>query len=103
MTATCRICGQEWPRDPALEVPCPTCKAPIGTRCRRPSGHHANGIHEARDRVAVQTIPGYGQCPAAQPAAPRPTRRSPRSAPPPTQASGPSRPTTSTGQQFALF
>jgi len=29
----CKHCGQEWPRDPALEVPCPKCEAPIGKKC----------------------------------------------------------------------
>jgi hypothetical protein len=27
MTATCRACGQQWPRHPVLEVPCPSCEA----------------------------------------------------------------------------
>ena len=30
MTVTCSKCGEEWPRDPALEVECPTCHAPPG-------------------------------------------------------------------------
>lgn len=55
MTVRCSRCGQEWPREPALEVPCPTCHAPVGVRCRRPSGHGGNfvGLHPARDREAM--------------------------------------------------
>lgn len=49
----CCRCGQEWPRDPALEVPCPTCLAAVGHRCRRPSGHPAQGLHKARDQAAM--------------------------------------------------
>lgn len=54
MVVACRRCGQEWPRDPALEVPCPVCRAPVGQRCRRPSGHgvFGGGLHAARDEVA---------------------------------------------------
>lgn len=47
-------CGQEWPRDPALEVACPTCKAPVGSRCRRPSGHPAGQLHADRDLAAME-------------------------------------------------
>jgi hypothetical protein len=59
-------CGKTWPRDPALEVPCPECAAPIGTRCRRPSGHGAWGRepHAARDILADQQG-HYGPCPRA--------------------------------------
>jgi predicted RNA-binding Zn-ribbon protein involved in translation (DUF1610 family) len=55
MTVQCSKCGQEWPRDPALEVTCPTCHAPVGVRCRRPSGHGGNfvSVHPARDREAM--------------------------------------------------
>ena len=52
MTARCQLCGQEWPRDPALEVPCPACHAPAGKPCKRPSGH-ACSLHAARDHVAM--------------------------------------------------
>lgn len=48
----CNACGQTWPRDPALEVPCPTCHAPVGGPCRRPSGH-ACALHADRDRLAM--------------------------------------------------
>jgi hypothetical protein len=27
MTVSCSSCGETWPRDPALEVPCPTWRA----------------------------------------------------------------------------
>lgn len=52
---TCQNCGQTWARDPALEVACPTCKAPAGRRCRRPSGHRTPyGVpHADRDRAAM--------------------------------------------------
>jgi DNA-directed RNA polymerase subunit RPC12/RpoP len=55
---TCARCGQTWPRDPALEVPCPQCQAPAGVNCRRPSGHPLPGmggerIHFARDQGAL--------------------------------------------------
>lgn len=55
MSVRCLHCGQEWPRDPALEVPCPTGRAPVGAGCRRPSGHGGNfvGIHADRDRAAL--------------------------------------------------
>lgn len=49
---TCSRCGQSWPRDPALEVACPECLAPVGVRCRRPSGH-GRELHHGRDRAAM--------------------------------------------------
>lgn len=54
-SVTCALCGRTWPRDPALEVPCPTCKAPIGSICKRPSGHRTYGgvPHPDRDRAAM--------------------------------------------------
>jgi hypothetical protein len=52
MSVSCVNCGQEWPRDPALEVPCPTCHAPIGVKCRRPSGHGCE-LHASRDQAAM--------------------------------------------------
>jgi hypothetical protein len=39
MPVTCSECGEAWPRDPALEVRCPTRHAPVGVKCQRPSGH----------------------------------------------------------------
>ena len=37
---------------PPLAVPCPTCRARVGVRCVRPSGHQALDLHAAR-RVAA--------------------------------------------------
>lgn len=55
---TCGDCGVEldFARDPALEVPCPDCGAPTGSRCRKPSGHRmAKGVvHNARDVRALE-------------------------------------------------
>jgi len=73
MTACCNACGQEWPRDPALEVECPDCRAGIGSACRRPSGH-ACAVHGGRDRLAMDR--GFLEpCPArlTQEAAEHPT------------------------------
>jgi hypothetical protein len=60
MTVACSACGEQWPRDPALEVECPKCEAQVGNYCRvrRPSGHTANFgnktlIHPARDQLAM--------------------------------------------------
>lgn len=57
-------CGKEWPRDPVLEVPCPECLAPIGVRCKRPSGHTIWGKepHASRDILADRNG-CYGPCP----------------------------------------
>jgi len=43
------------------------CRAPVGSSCRRPSGHRVYGgeLHPDRDRLAMQVVPGYGRCPAA--------------------------------------
>jgi len=32
----------------ALCYPCPTCRAPAGSWCKRPSGHKAMDIHKDR-------------------------------------------------------
>lgn len=58
-------CGREWPRDPALEVQCPECRAPIGSPCKRPSGHpvFARGVHGRRDLLA-DAEGHYGTCPS---------------------------------------
>lgn len=55
MSVRCNRCGEEWPRDPALEVPCPTCGAAVGRHCRRPSEHRVfgGGVHPDRDRAAM--------------------------------------------------
>jgi DNA-directed RNA polymerase subunit RPC12/RpoP len=56
MSVKCNACGEEWPRDPALEVQCPTCNAKVGRRCRRPSEHQVfgGGMHPDRDRLAMK-------------------------------------------------
>lgn len=67
MTVSCSRCGQEWPRDPALEVVCPTCNAAVGSKCKRPSEHgvYCNQPHAARDRAAMAA--GFLQmCPAGR-------------------------------------
>src|SRR4051794_8947585 len=60
MIVQCCSCGQTWPRDPILEVACPTCRAPLGRRCKRPGGHDASDDHVARDLLAMNRVPGYG-------------------------------------------
>ncbi len=66
MTVSCnrQACDRTWPRDPVLEVRCPTCGADIGTKCKRPSGHGGNFVHPhaVRDRLAVADG-HYGHCP----------------------------------------
>lgn len=52
MTVSCSLCGETWPRDPALKVECPTCHAAVGVRCKRPSGHGCE-IHASRDQAAM--------------------------------------------------
>lgn len=60
-------CGRSWPRDPALEVPCPDCTAPVGSPCRRPSGHRVfgHGVHGARD-LAADAAGKYEICPSGR-------------------------------------
>lgn len=60
-------CDRSWIRDPALEVPCPECRAPVGAPCKRPSGHpvFAKGVHGARD-LAADAAGHYGICPSAR-------------------------------------
>ena len=47
VTVFCTYCGEGWPRDPALEVICPSCSRGVGRRCVRPSGHECE-IHADR-------------------------------------------------------
>lgn len=71
----CFRCGQKWPRDPALEVECPTCNAVIGRKCSRlrPSEHRVSAafadgvdVHPERDRLAMNL--GFLQkCPGEPP------------------------------------
>ncbi|MEZ5784349.1 MAG: hypothetical protein R3D70_22635 [Rhizobiaceae bacterium] len=60
-------CDRWWPRDPAFEIVCPDCHAPVGSPCRRPSGHtvFAYGVHAARD-LAVDAAGKYGLCPTGR-------------------------------------
>lgn len=57
-------CGKTWRRDPALEVPCPTCLAASGRVCRRPSEHQTWGgePHAERD-IAADRAGHYRACP----------------------------------------
>jgi hypothetical protein len=56
MTVVClKGCEREWPRDPILEVGCPVCHAPVGAKCRNPSGWTKwgdNAFHAERDIAA---------------------------------------------------
>lgn len=53
----CSGCGDEWDADPRLGVPCPTCGAAVGRRCKRPSEHTASQPHRARRRAAFAAAP----------------------------------------------
>jgi DNA-directed RNA polymerase subunit RPC12/RpoP len=55
MTVRCANCGDEWERDPALEVACPQCGAKVGCKCKRPSQHGVWGgqPHASRDQAAM--------------------------------------------------
>jgi DNA-directed RNA polymerase subunit RPC12/RpoP len=67
MQVRCSRCGQEWPRDPALEVVCPNCRARIGVRCKRPSGHGGGLFTDFHDGRLVEAMrQGFEQrCPGA--------------------------------------
>jgi hypothetical protein len=61
-------CDVRWPRDPVLEIPCPVCRAPIGVKCRRPSGHPIFGLldfHARRD-IEADRRGKYGRCPSGR-------------------------------------
>ena len=68
----CHDCGEEWARDPALEVACPACHARVGVWCKNPSGHKAMHLHQARMQRAFDE--GFEKrCPGAPtPPAPAP-------------------------------
>jgi len=51
----CYLCKREWRSNPFLSVACPTCHAPIGSPCKRPSEHSAWEIHEPREWLAWDT------------------------------------------------
>lgn len=53
-------CSKTWTRDPCLEVACPTCSQPVGSRCKRPSGHGCE-FHGERDLLADREG-HYGAC-----------------------------------------
>lgn len=59
-------CGKTWPRDPVLEVDCPTCGVAKGRVCKRPSGHRTWGpfgrFCTPRDMAAYEAG-AYGKCP----------------------------------------
>lgn len=57
-------CGRSWRRDPVLEVVCPDCRAPIGARCKRPSGHSGPliALHASRD-ILADRLGFCGRCP----------------------------------------
>lgn len=56
MTVICDKCGEEWEHDPAWLVECPTCHAPTGKSCVRPSGHRGPAIatHAEREWAALE-------------------------------------------------
>jgi hypothetical protein len=63
---SCHACGQEWARDPALEVACAQCHAKVGTWCKNPSGHKSMSLHRARMQRALDE--GVEKpCPGARP------------------------------------
>jgi len=55
MTEPCPYCGSDT-ADPdstcPKSIPCPTCRAKSGRRCKRPSGHPAQRLHAARIEAA---------------------------------------------------
>lgn len=66
MTFTCRTCGEQWERHPVTRVPCPTCRAPAGAWCVRPSGHKAQELHIDREQAALDSG-ALQRCPASPP------------------------------------
>jgi len=64
VAVTCKGCGQTWKHDPAYDVECPVCNAPVGSLCRHPNGHTAATPHAERDAAAVDTGV-LKSCPAA--------------------------------------
>lgn len=52
-----RGCGDWWLTDPRLLVPCPTCRARAGSKCKRPSEHETAEPHAARKQLAWATHP----------------------------------------------
>lgn len=62
MSVSC-VCGTEFPRDPRLEIACPSCEAKAGQECRRPSGHVLSrktgfaDFHAKRRSLAFELFP----------------------------------------------
>jgi hypothetical protein len=61
-TFTCEGCGDTWDHDPRLTAACPTCKAPAGVACVRPSEHRlsasfGNSIHALRRKLSFEIAP----------------------------------------------
>jgi hypothetical protein len=57
-------CEREWSADLILAVSYPDCRAGVGVRCKRPSGHSGPFVdaHDARDLEADRQG-AYGNCP----------------------------------------
>jgi hypothetical protein len=73
----CEVCGEQYPRDPALEVTCPACGAKVGAWCKSPSGHKAMRLHADRLKGALvagveKSCPGSPFAAAAAAFAPPP-------------------------------
>ena len=68
MTVHCQKpgCTVSWPRDPVLEVPCPSCKANVGVWCRKPSGHQMRGEYHADRDLLADREGKYGKCPSGR-------------------------------------
>jgi hypothetical protein len=62
---SCSLCGETWPRDPRLEVACPSCQRPVGQRCVRPSGHGCD-FHTTREQAAIDAGFMSKECPTVQ-------------------------------------
>ncbi len=67
MTVACQRpgCDRTWPRDPVVEVVCPSCRAGVGQWCKRPSGHRAMTPHADRD-ILADRMGKYGVCPSGR-------------------------------------
>jgi predicted nucleic acid-binding Zn-ribbon protein len=53
----CQRCGDSYPTDPRLIVPCPDCHAKAGSSCVRPSEHRASQPHKRRRELAFEQMP----------------------------------------------
>jgi len=63
----CGFCGHDFKTDPVYAVPCPSCPAPVGKKCKRPSGHdvtheHGRGWHIERDMAAARAGAYHHTC-----------------------------------------